>query len=98
MSSTLIRVDGRPFYVALYALQAKSEYVCHFHEKYETFGRVWGYRTWNKNTARKERDEIYDWFKTMVENNLPQDESDTAVLREVIEKLDSEFEEVERNA
>lgn len=91
----MIRVDGRPFYVRVSPLNDRNEYVCYFHEKYEWRGRTWGYRGVNKNRARLERGEIYEWFMTMVENNIPQDESGEQVLNEVVRQLEDDYSEVE---
>lgn len=96
MSSTHIRVGGRLFYVKVAALQNSNKYHCMFHEKYEWLGRSWGFRPVNKNGATKERDEVYDWFKSMVEDNLPQDESGDEVLDSVVEQLTDEYDRVER--
>lgn len=94
----MLRVAGRPFYVKVSAYRNKTGYSCHFHEKHEFFGRTWGYVASNKNFATKERDEVYDWFKTMVENNTPGNESGEQVLEGVISQLEDEFEQVERES
>lgn len=95
MASTQIRVNDRPFYVSVQARRGNG-YNLMFHEKYEWFGRTWGYRGVNKNFATKERDEVYDWFKKMVEQNTPSDETGEELLEEVISQLEEEFDSVEQ--
>lgn len=94
MTSTLIRVAGRPFHLKVVACRNSDDYYCQFHEKHETFGRVWGFH--NKHFARNKRDDVYGWFKEMVEGHIPQEESGAQVLEEVVSQLEDEFEQVER--
>jgi len=94
MAKTMIRVAGRPFHINVAALSNSSKYRCQFHEKHEWLGRTWGFVGSNKNYANKERGEIYDWFKEMVEKHTPADESGAQVLEEVVSQLEEDFEEV----
>jgi len=96
MASTKIRVDGRLFKVRVDAFEHRSTYKCYFLEVRENKYLPNRYVTFNKNRAHKERDDIYDWFKEMVEENLPQ-EDEREVLREVVDGLSDEYEGVERN-
>lgn len=96
MASTNIEVAGRPFYVKVAALKNSSGYRCYFHEKQEAFGRTWGFIGHNKNFATKEREDVYGWFKEMVEDNTPAEESGAQVLEEVISQLEEDFTAVER--
>lgn len=96
MASTKIVIAGRHFEIGVYRLKNSTEYRCHFHEKTVWLGREWGYNTTNKNGTTEEREDIYDWFKEMVEATIPQDADGDEVLGTVVEKLTDEFEEVER--
>jgi hypothetical protein len=95
--TTILRIAGRPFEVDVKELNNSKGYMCYFNEKNETFGLLWGYEPSNKNNSWNVREDVYDWFKGMVEKNTPADESGEQVLEEVVNQLEEEFDQVERD-